>query len=483
MMLCSALFLEGLAATAFAEELPEETVVVEAQDIAEEADSADKMGVQDVVEDADVETEIDAIEPTEATEDPTVLRAGAEPNVNNEDFEIVDGVLVKYRGNDSDVVIPDGVTDIGEEAFAMCYSLETVKLPENLRTIGAKAFYGCEHLKEIEIPNGVSDMGEAAFQFCRELTTVRLPESLSIIPSEAFTYCYNLSQIEIPNGVTEIGYYAFGCCDSLETVTLPKSFRTFGEEAFNGSNIREIEIPEGVTDIARDTFAFCGDLRTVKLPESLRTIGKGAFQYCQGLVEIEIPEGVTDIYPWAFAYCLNLRTIKLPESLRTIGTKAFDSCYELPVIVIPEKVKMIEKETFFDSGIRRIYVISKDTEIDFRAFNHGPLYPYTVIKPTVYAPIGGWTESCARRSYSFVPFDVNENFDPSKATRDEKLGYVRYHLLQWRYSLKTKEERDQVRELYRTKPDVVKAQVADSLEWLGISWDDAFSIAKEIFIE
>ena len=67
-----------------------------------------------------------------------------------EDFEIRDGVIVKYCGSDDRVTVPDGINEIGEEAFAYA-DVETVILPDGLRVIGESAFEGCDALKTIVI--------------------------------------------------------------------------------------------------------------------------------------------------------------------------------------------------------------------------------------------------------------------------------------------------------------------------------------------
>ena len=65
------------------------------------------------------------------------------------DFQIENGVLVKYTGNGGDVVIPDGVTSIGNEAFYEYSSLTSVTLPDSLTSIGDSAFYNCSRLTSI----------------------------------------------------------------------------------------------------------------------------------------------------------------------------------------------------------------------------------------------------------------------------------------------------------------------------------------------
>ena len=108
------------------------------------------------------------------------------------DFEIEDGVLVKYLGKGGDVVIPDGVTEIGDEAFM-----------------------DCENLVFVRIPDGVTRIGGSAFKRCGQLGRVRVPDSLKSIGDRAFLGCGSLTGFTIPAGVKKIGEYAFSNCKKL----------------------------------------------------------------------------------------------------------------------------------------------------------------------------------------------------------------------------------------------------------------------------
>lgn len=70
---------------------------------------------------------------------------------NNSDFQIKDGVLIRYTGKDKDVVIPDSVTSIGENAFYWCKSLTSITIPDSVTSIGDRAFEDCTSLTSIKI--------------------------------------------------------------------------------------------------------------------------------------------------------------------------------------------------------------------------------------------------------------------------------------------------------------------------------------------
>ena len=79
------------------------------------------------------------------------------------------GLLNKYTGDSKDVVIPDGVTSIGDFAFASCKSLVSVTIPDGVTSIGRFAFSSCSSLRRVTIPDSVTDMGEEVFRHCRSL--------------------------------------------------------------------------------------------------------------------------------------------------------------------------------------------------------------------------------------------------------------------------------------------------------------------------
>ena len=133
-----------------------------------------------------------------------------------EDFVIENGVLVEYRGNDSDVVVPNEVKEIDDEVFWGSKSLRSIKMP-NVEVIGEKAFVRCESLVSVFMPK-VRTIGYGAFLYCRSLAGVYLP-NVREIGNIAFERCTSLAIVTIPN-VQTIGDDAFKYCKSLEDVVI-----------------------------------------------------------------------------------------------------------------------------------------------------------------------------------------------------------------------------------------------------------------------
>ena len=124
------------------------------------------------------------------------------------DFEIDGTVLVEYRGNAANIIIPKVVTYILYEAFI-----------------------GCENLVNITIPSSVTDIEDGAFSRCENLTGITIPSSVTSIGWCAFAFCVSLNSVTIPSSITYIGIEAFEDCDNLKTVSVSRK-TIIGKGAF-----------------------------------------------------------------------------------------------------------------------------------------------------------------------------------------------------------------------------------------------------------
>ena len=275
------------------------------------------------------------------------------------------------------VAIPEGVTSIGDSAFAYC-KFTGIDIPDSVTSIGKNAFDRCTRLTYITIPNSVTLIEEGAFDRCTSLTSITIPDSVTSIGSYAFAYCDGLTSITIPDSVTLIGEGAFGC-SGLEHITvekgntayrsvkdclieistetlisgcknsvIPDDVTSIGSCAFyNCTSLTSITIPEGVTSIGEGAFAFCCSLENIIIPDSVTLIGDFAFWCCESLESITIPNGVTSIGSTAFRSCTSLTSITIPDSVTSIGDYAFDGCTRLKSITIPDSVTSIGDYAFY----------------------------------------------------------------------------------------------------------------------------------------
>ena len=144
---------------------------------------------------------------------------------NGLEYKITDGEVTITGCDESvtEVVIPQeiegySVTSIGDEAFAGCEILTSIKIPEGVTSIGYGGFYCCFSLTSITIPDSVTSIGDYAFGECESLTSIIIPTGVTSIGDHTFYHCISLTSITIPESVTSMYDYAFYCCYDLETV-------------------------------------------------------------------------------------------------------------------------------------------------------------------------------------------------------------------------------------------------------------------------
>ena len=237
------------------------------------------------------------------------------------------------------VTIGNGVTSIGSFAFSGCSGLTAVYITDIAAWCGIDfdssdsnplyhahdLYLNGELVTDLVIPDGVTSIGDVAFCNCSSLTSVTIPDSVTSIGNSAFSGCSGLISVTIPDSVTSIEIYAFSGCSSLTSVTIPDSVTSIGSSAFEGcSSLESITLPfVGATnDGTEDTrfgyiFGYNDDV-PASLKEVIITggasIGEYAFQNCSGLTTVTIPDSVTSIGRYAFSGCSSLTTVIFEET-------------------------------------------------------------------------------------------------------------------------------------------------------------------------
>ena len=240
------------------------------------------------------------------------------------------------------VVIENGVTRIGDEAFDGCTGLTSAVIPDGVTGIGAYAFCDCTGLTGVMIPDSVTTIGCCAFSDCYGLTGITIPVGVTSIEDGTFQNCIDMTSVTIPSGVTSIGNYAFYSCTDLTGV----------------------EIPDGVTTIGNYAFYYCSDMTGITIPGSVTSIGKAAFEYCSGLTGITIPGSVTSIGEIAFDGCNGLTSLTIQDGVTSIGKNAFYGCYGLTSVVIPASVTNIADVAFrFCVNLSSVTILNPDAVI------------------------------------------------------------------------------------------------------------------------
>lgn len=263
----------------------------------------------------------------------------------------------------TEVVIKDGVTEIGNQTFQGCTGLTNVTIPDSVQKIGAWAFYLCGGLKNVDIPANV-EIGNSSF---RQSGLEQVTVSGGSVGQYAFHRNVSLKKIDI--NCETIGDEAFSGCDSLTDITLRNSVKTLGDKVFyTCKNLENVEIPSTVTDIGEKTFYSCPKLKEAAIRAG--TVKKDTLYNCPALTTLIISDNATldasftarnayasgtletvkigkgEIGDSAFSNCTNLTTVELGDGVTKIGTNAFIRCAQIPSITIGSGVTSIGSGAF-----------------------------------------------------------------------------------------------------------------------------------------
>ena len=369
------------AVTESEENQPSETTVTETNE--------ERLTEESATEAAPTETEEEAIT---GDADKT-----ADAKADKNGFIIEDGVLTGYTGPGGDIVIPKGVTSIGDYAFYDCDSITSVSIPKSVTSIGEFAFAGSS-LKSIELSKGVTSIGNASFADCTNLSSITLPDGITDIEEGAFAECSSLKSVVLSNGVKTIKERTFFECSSLTSVSIPKSVTSIEDKAFEGcSSLTGIMLPNGLKNIGNSAFIDCTSLTSIKIPKSVTSIGWGTFFNCSSLTDINIPDGITSIENSAFYGCSKLQAIRIPKSVTSIGDSAFARS-GLKNVVIPASVTDFGDDIFSDCN-----------ELQYVTFSNG------ITK--VLTKDGRWFSRCKKLKKITIPKSLG-NIDFGRICRE-----------------------------------------------------------------
>lgn len=137
------------------------------------------------------------------------------------DLEIEYGVLRRYKGKNSYVILPDCIKEIGSNAFLTARNLRVAVLPDSITKIGAQAFSECRQLIKMRIPDTVTLIGSGAFTGCKALTEFTIPNGVQTVASDTFWGCTALKSVRFPSALRRIEANAFHGCTALLSVQIP----------------------------------------------------------------------------------------------------------------------------------------------------------------------------------------------------------------------------------------------------------------------
>jgi hypothetical protein len=219
------------------------------------------------------------------------------------------------------LVVPDGVSRLGDNAFNGATGLTRLTLPRSLMSIGEWACYKCTSLSEVNFSaaRGLKEIDSDAFNGTA-LKSLTLPDSLALLGDGAFAHCAALESVTLPRGIRDLRPGVFSDCRRLLTA--------------------DMSAAAGVTRLPDGLFSQCVGLTSVRLPPKLTHVGECAFRKCAALRRVQLPDTVTHIEHGAFSLCTSLAEVNFPDILVFIGAMAFQNCTGLATVRLPASVQM-----------------------------------------------------------------------------------------------------------------------------------------------
>lgn len=312
---------------------------------------------------------------------------------------IKDGVLLGYYGLGGDIVLPNTVTKIDNEALKGNDNIVSITIPGSVKDIGNNAFEGCTKLERVIFTNPEETNENliirlSAFQNCKKLTECEIPARAYQVVGNIFKDCTSLTEVKVnaanpyyftkdgvlfgpalvnykpqyndayalqsyPAGrqgaytipsevngkeIDQIWTSGFEGASGLTDISIPASIGRLGTAAFEGTGLTHVTIPDTVKQVDPAVFQNCTKLVSVKLPAELAEIDQYMFANCISLQYVDMPDSITKINIYAFHNCTSLTSLALPKNLSSLSVGCFDKCINLQHVVVPPSVINFPKD-------------------------------------------------------------------------------------------------------------------------------------------
>ncbi len=317
-----------------------------------------------------------------------------------------DGVLLYYlrTADETEYTVPDGTTQIAENAFAGNTALTKVTIPASVELIARNAFNGCSALREVVFAAGGAQplvIGDSAFNGTSLQSIVIPARTLSIGDNALAISSLTSVSFESSSRLNSIGDNVF-MGSGLTAIELPASLTTMGSSVFrNTASLESVRLPEGLTEMGDKTFAYSGVV-SVNLPSTLRTLGTGTFLECENLKTVDFAQNfqIERFSVDTFEGCTGLEEIELPASLTEVtgeldasGLPAgglFEGLYNLKRVTFAENSNCLEigASAFAETGITSITIPASVTTIGRNAFAGSALRE--IVIPRTVTSIGAY---------------------------------------------------------------------------------------------
>ena len=265
------------------------------------------------------------------------------------------------------IVLPKGITTIGDDAFSYNTSLTSIKIPNTVTSIGKRAFQGCTNLTSIEIPEGVKSIGYAAFISCNKLTTITLPASLTSFNGTAIAGLSRLTEVKVADGnnsfkfengilLSKDGKTMYMALLTLTEINVPNGVVSIVGDTLSGSSATKIILPDTVSsNLSGTVFNGMNKLTKIELSSTSKNLklvdgnlysydGKRFIKYMGTSKTFTVPEGVETLV----SRCItkSMTTLNLPSTLKVIEGWSLSSMSGVNLLNIPASVTTMYTYSF-----------------------------------------------------------------------------------------------------------------------------------------
>ena len=223
------------------------------------------------------------------------------------------------------VVIWNGVTGIGGNAFNGCTNMTSISIPDGVTKIGPQALNNCRSLSSLNLPQTVTEIGSGMFRQCQNLESVNIPASVEVIEKYAFCNCLKLTDVYYAGTEVQWGDVTIETDDNEYLLGADKHYSALplvdsGDCGAEGANVQyTLDVYETLTISGTGEMADYG-----KGNQAPWRWGKTS--------EVHIGDGVTRIGNWAFRYILQMTEVEIPATVTSIGENAFEGWISLKTV-------------------------------------------------------------------------------------------------------------------------------------------------------
>lgn len=221
-----------------------------------------------------------------------------------------------------------------------------VILPEGLTSIGDNAFKGFRELKKVALPSDVQYIGKEAFYWCESLDTIRIPDADTLICENAFSGCIRMRYVELGSGIKEIEGGAFYQCQALRGANYRGTMSDWFVVSLEGENSNPVK--------------YAGRMTIQGEP----------------VEEVVVPDTIVAVPSYSFIGLTTLRTVRMHENVVEIGDQAFNGCRALQTIYAkPAEPPVLGRFVFLNTALRDVYISDETFSVGYKAI-WGSRYNY-----------------------------------------------------------------------------------------------------------